>query len=101
MPELRAGADGVTLRVRVQPRASREGLGGVRAGALVVRLGAPPVDGRANDALLRYVAAALEMAPSSVRLQQGARGRDKLLLLAGASIDAVRARLSGLLEERP
>jgi len=91
----------VTLRVRVQPRASREGLGGVRAGALVVRLAAPPVEGRANDALVRYLSAALDVAPSKVRLQQGARGRDKLLLLAGASIDAVRARLLDLLEERP
>ena len=91
----------MTLRVRVQPRASREGLGGVRAGALVVRLAAPPVEGRANDALVRYLSAALDVAPSKVRLQQGARGRDKLLLLAGASIDAVRARLLDLLEERP
>ena len=101
MPELRAVADGVTLRVRVQPRASREGLAGVREGALVVRLSAPPVEGRANEALLRLVAAALDVPPSRVRLQQGARGREKLLLVAGASLDAVRARLGALLEEAP
>jgi uncharacterized protein (TIGR00251 family) len=83
----------VTLRVRVQPRAAREGLGGVRSGALVVRLSAPPVEGRANEALLRYVAGLLHVPPSAVRLQQGARGRDKLLLVAGATAEAVRARL--------
>ena len=101
MPELRPVAEGVTLRVRVQPRASREGLGGVREGALVVRLGAPPVDGRANHALLRLLASALGVPPSRVRLQQGARGREKLLLVAGASLDALRARLGALLEEVP
>jgi uncharacterized protein (TIGR00251 family) len=101
MPELRAAAAGVTLRVRVQPRAGREGLAGVRAGALVVRLAAPPVEGRANEALVRYLAGALELPASRVQLQQGARGRDKLLLLAGASLDAVRMRLATLLEDAP
>lgn len=79
--------------MRVQPRAAREGLGGVRAGALVVRLSAPPVEGRANEALLRYVAGLLDVPPSAVRLQQGARGRDKLLLVAGTTGALVRARL--------
>jgi uncharacterized protein (TIGR00251 family) len=91
----------VTLRVRVQPRASREGLGGVRDGALLVRLGAPPVEGRANQALLRLVASALQLPVSRVELRQGARGREKLLLVAGASLEAVRARLLALLEETP
>jgi uncharacterized protein (TIGR00251 family) len=101
MPELREGPEGVTVRVRVQPRAAREGVGGVRAGALVVRLAAPPVEGRANEALLRYLAGALDLPASRVRLQQGARGREKRLLLAGASLAAVRARLRALLEDGP
>ena len=101
MPDLRAVPEGVTLRVRVQPRASRPGLGGVREGALVVRLSAPPVEGKANEALLRLVASALEVPASRVRLQQGARGREKLLLVTGASMGAVRARLCALLEEAP
>jgi len=89
----------VTLRVRVQPRAAREGVAGVRAGALVVRLAAPPLEGRANEALLRYLAGALGIARSSVRLQQGARGRDKLLLVAGADLGTVRARVAALLQD--
>ena len=101
MPELRAVAEGVTLRVRVQPRAAREGLAGVREGALVVRLSAPPVEGKANAALLRLMASALEVPSSRIQLRQGARGREKLLLVEGASLAAVRARLVALLEDSP
>jgi uncharacterized protein (TIGR00251 family) len=91
----------VTLRVRVQPRAAREGLAGVREGALLVRLSAPPVEGKANAALLRLMASALEVPASRIHLRQGARGREKLLLVAGASLDGVRARLRALLEGSP
>jgi uncharacterized protein (TIGR00251 family) len=91
----------VTLRVRVQPRASRDGLGGVRAGALVVRLAAPPVEGQANDALVRYVARLFGLPATAVRLQHGARGREKVLLLGGAAVTAVQARLGSLLENAP
>jgi uncharacterized protein len=84
----------VTLRVRVQPRASQDALGGVRAGALVVRLNAPPVDGRANEALARFLARVLAVPPSAVALVRGASSRDKLVRIAGASAAAVRARLA-------
>lgn len=88
----------MTLRVRVQPRASREGLAGVRAGALVVRLAAPPVEGQANEALVRYVGALFDLPASAVRLQHGARGREKVLLLSGVALEGVRTRLASLLE---
>jgi uncharacterized protein (TIGR00251 family) len=90
----------VTLRVRVQPRASREGLAGVRAGALVVRLAAPPVEGQANDALVRYLGRLLGLPASSVSLQQGAHGREKVLLLSGMTVETARARLAALLGQR-
>jgi len=51
--DLRAAADGITLRVRVQPRASRDALGGEREGALVVRLTAPPVASARGNRRLR------------------------------------------------
>jgi uncharacterized protein (TIGR00251 family) len=82
----------VTLRVRVQPRASRDAIAGERAGALLVRLTAPPVEGAANAALLRLVARALGVPPSSIEILRGATGRDKLLRIAGVAADAV-ARL--------
>jgi hypothetical protein len=89
--DLRAAAGGVTLRVRVQPRASRDGLGGVRAGALVVRLSAPPVEGAANAALQRLLARALGVAASQVEILRGATGREKILRVSGVTADDVRA----------
>jgi hypothetical protein len=85
----------VTLRVRVQPRASREGLAGERGGALVVRLTAPPVEGAANQALLRLLARQLDVAPSALRLLTGATGRTKLVAISGLGESAVRERLFG------
>jgi uncharacterized protein len=85
----------VTLKVRVQPRASADALAGVRAGALVVRLCAPPVGGRANEALARFLGRVLHVAPSAITLVRGASGRDKLVRIAGADAATVRARLAG------
>ena len=92
--DVRDAADGVTLRVRVTPRASREGIGGERQGALVVRVSAPPVEGAANAAVTRLVARALGVAAGAVEVRQGAAGRDKLLLVRGVSAADVRARLA-------
>ena len=88
--DLRDTPDGVTLRVRVQPRASRDALGGEREGALVVRLSAPPVEGAANEALARFLGRTLGIAPSAVQVVRGATGRQKLVAIAG--LDAVTAR---------
>jgi hypothetical protein len=91
--DLRETPSGLTLRVRVQPRASREGLLGEREGALVVRLTAPPLEGRANQALARLLGKALGVAPSAVRVVRGETGRDKLVAVAGVSAAAARDRL--------
>lgn len=88
----RAGC--VTFRVRVQPRASRDALGGEWEGALKVRLTAPPVDSQANDALCRYLAAELNLPSGAVRILSGERGRTKLVEVRGATAAQVIA-LSG------
>jgi uncharacterized protein (TIGR00251 family) len=88
--DLRTTGEGLTLRVRVQPRASRDALGGERDGALVVRLTAPPVEGAANEALARFLGKTLGVAPSAVRVLRGASGRDKVVSVAG--LDAAKAR---------
>ena len=93
MLDIREADGGVTLRVRVQPRASRDELLGERAGALVVRLTAAPVGGEANDALLRFLARRLGRPPSSLHLTRGAGARDKVLRVEGVTAAAVRARL--------
>jgi hypothetical protein len=92
--DVRDTPGGLTLRVRVQPRASRDGIGGEREGALVVRLTAPPVEGRANEALARLLGRALGVPPSAVRVVRGATGRDKRVAVAGVSAAAALERLA-------
>ncbi len=91
--DLRATGDGLTLRVRVQPRASRDALSGEREGALVVRLTAPPVEGAANEALARFLGKALGVAPSAVRVVSGLTGRNKVVRVAGLDPATARERL--------
>jgi uncharacterized protein len=98
--DVRDGEDGVTVRVRVQPRASKDGVL-ERAGALVVRLTAPPVDGAANDALVRFLGKTLGVAPSEVRVVRGASSRDKTVAVAGLDADATVARLRKAIGRSP
>jgi hypothetical protein len=92
--DLRATDAGLTLRVRVQPRASKNALSGEREGALVVRLTAPPVEGAANEALSRFLGKTLGVAPSAVRVVSGATGRNKVVSVAGLDAATARERLS-------
>jgi len=91
--DLRATGDGLTLRVRVQPRASKDALSGEREGALVVRLTAPPVEGAANEALARFLGRTLGVPPSAVRVVTGTTGRNKLVSVAGLDAATARERL--------
>jgi uncharacterized protein YggU (UPF0235/DUF167 family) len=81
------------VSVRVQPRARRDELAGERDGALLVRVTAPPVDGRANDAACRLIARHLRIAPSRVSVVRGASARDKLVEVEGIDAGALRRRL--------
>ena len=73
------------LRVSVSPNARRTAADGLHDGALRVRLAAPPVDGKANDALVAWIADALDLPRRSVRLQHGQSSRRKQLEIdAGA-----------------
>jgi uncharacterized protein (TIGR00251 family) len=76
----RDGADWL-LDVRVQPRASRTEFAGLFGNRLKVRLQAPPVDGRANVALLEFVAAVCHLPKSRVTLESGQSSRDKRVRL--------------------
>lgn len=82
VPLRRDGADWL-LDVRVQPRASRTEFGGLLGDRLRVRLNAPPVDGRANAALLEFLADACDVPKSRVTLEKGQTGRDKRVRLHG------------------
>jgi hypothetical protein len=94
MLDIREVDGGVTLRVRVKPRASREELLGERAGALVVRLTAAPVGGEANAALVRCLARRIGRPASAFRLMRGAASRDKVIHIDGVTAIALRACLA-------
>lgn len=87
--------DHALLSVRVQPRAKRSEVAGERGGAVVIRVAAPPVDGKANAALCRFVAEAAGVPRSAVRVVRGESGRDKLLRVEGRDAAAVRRALLG------
>lgn len=77
----------------MQPRASRTELAGRHGDSLKVRVAAPPVDGAANEALVRFLADRLEVSRSAVRLEAGATGRTKVLAVAGIGLEAATRRL--------
>jgi uncharacterized protein (TIGR00251 family) len=81
------------VRVRLQPRARRDEIVGERAGALLVRVSAPPVDGRANEALCRLIARAAGVAPGRASVVRGASARDKLVRLSGVGAREAGERL--------
>ena len=83
------------LAVRVQPRAKRDEVVGERGDAVVIRVAAPPVDGKANVALCRFVAARVGVPRGAVSVVRGESSRDKLLRVEGVESDAVRAALLG------
>jgi uncharacterized protein (TIGR00251 family) len=84
---------GTRLRLRVQARASRDEIAGIAGDAIRVRLTAPPVDGAANDALLRFLAARLEIPRSALTLVSGHTARTKVVALNGVSAEEVGRRL--------
>ena len=85
--------DGAILQVRVTPRAQPAGLGEIRNGRLVVRVGAAPVEGQANKAVLKMLATALGVATSRLSLIRGEQARDKTVLVSGRTAAQVSASL--------
>jgi uncharacterized protein len=88
--------ENILISVRVQPGTSRDAISGIREGSLLIKLCSPPVDGRANDSLLRFVADMLNIPRSSIRIIQGIKNRKKLLEVAGVSIEDAENALTPL-----
>ncbi len=87
--------DAVRIPVRAQPRASRSELAGEYDGALKVRLAAPPVEGAANEELVRFLARLLGVPKSAVRVVSGDTGRNKMVEVDGVAVDDVARALGG------
>lgn len=75
---------GVRIIVKVQPRAKKTELAGKIGEAYKLRLAAPPVDGKANEACVRFLAGRFGVAQSAVRIVQGLSSRTKLIEIEGA-----------------
>jgi uncharacterized protein (TIGR00251 family) len=85
--------DGVSFAIRVQPRARRNAVVGELGDALKIALTAPPVDGRANEACIEFLAELLDLPRSSVTIAAGQYGRNKVIRVTGLRAEEVRKRL--------
>ena len=81
------------ITVRLTPRAGENRIAGERDGVLLVRVTAPPVDGKANQALCRLIARRLRVGVRSVSVVRGGAARMKLIRIEGLSTAEVRAGL--------
>ena len=79
----KADAAGITLGVRIQPRASKNSMERLEDGTLKIRLTAPPVNGAANDALVRYLADSFGVPRSAVEILSGHTARQKVVRITG------------------
>jgi uncharacterized protein (TIGR00251 family) len=96
---LRETPDGVSLAIKVIPRAGVTRIAGAREGRLLIRLAAAPVDGAANDALIRFLSAQLKLPATTIHVASGARNRNKVVMVAGVSAARVWRAIS--LPEEP
>jgi uncharacterized protein len=87
-------SDGCVLPVRVHPGAKRNAISGVHDGALKISLTTPPTDGRANEALIAFLAEKLRLPRARVALVSGQTNRSKVLRITGLNAEEVKALLS-------
>jgi len=85
--------DGATFAIKVHPRARKNAITGELGGALKLSLTAPPVEGRANEACIEFLANLLKVPRSSVTIASGQSSRRKVIRVSGASADEVQKRL--------
>ena len=79
---------GVRIQLHVQPGASKSEVAGLHGERMRLRIQSPPVDGRANEAVLDWIAAQLGVPRRTVTLVRGAKSREKTVEIAGISVEA-------------
>lgn len=94
MIEIQERDGGVTLRVRVVPRASRSMIAGEIDGAVKTRIASPPVDGAANEELVRFLAKLLGVGRNSVQILAGQTSKNKIIGVSGISVELIRSKLA-------
>ena len=86
-------ASGATFAVRLHPRAKKNAITGTLGDALKISLTAPPLEGRANQACIEFLADLLKLPRSSITIAAGQTSRNKLIRISGLSAAEVEARL--------
>ena len=79
--------DVVTLTLHIQPGAKRCEVVGLHGEALKIKLAAPPIEGRANEALLKFIAGLFDVPLRNVELKQGGQSRHKVVAITGSQMD--------------
>jgi hypothetical protein len=92
--EARLDGTGVVFRVKVTPRASRTQVNGCVEGVLRLKVQAPPVEGAANEAVIRFLAEALEVPKSRIEVVRGGTSREKTIRVEGCPMERLLGRLS-------
>ncbi|HJT21101.1 MAG TPA: DUF167 domain-containing protein [Nitrospira sp.] len=90
---VRDGKEGARLTVYVQPKSAQTQCVGRYSDALKIRVAAPPVDGAANDELIRFLAGELSIPPSAIHIESGVARRHKRLLLKGVRAQQIETYL--------
>jgi len=86
-------SEGFEINVRAVPRASKNEIQGIHDGALKIRLTTPPVDGKANQALIRFLSKELHISKSKIQLKQGETSRHKTLQISGLTKEQLLERI--------
>ena len=94
---LRSTPSGVTLAVRAQPGARKTAIVGVYGTELKIAVQAPPIEGRANQALIAFLAKTFDLPKSAVELVNGDLSRSKVFLLRGLTLDQAQKKFAGSL----
>ncbi len=85
--------EGLIFNVRIVPRSDRDEVVGVHGKSLKIRINAPPVDGKANDRLVRFLSAQLDIPVSGIQIIRGLTSREKQLLVVGVQSEEFWKRL--------
>jgi len=97
MPYLsNTGDDCLLLRVYVQPRASRNSFAGLHDNAMRLTITAPPVDGKANAAVIEFLASFLNAKKKDLKIKHGLQSRNKSVLIKGLSAEYIRSKVEAV-----
>ncbi len=83
----RRNGEVITLTLHIQPGAKRTDVAGLHGDALKIRLAAPPIEGRANEALLKFIAEFFGVPLRQVELKQGGQSRHKVVAITGSKVE--------------